>query len=118
MKRTTLTAEQALERARALPFAYIAGLSSLTLGPVPAVLEPEEIMEARFFGPLEEVHLYHTEAGLEAVSFAEEPGDEYLEQESPLISGFGKTLTKRMYVDYDEDGQARIVATRLVNWEG
>jgi hypothetical protein len=43
----------------------------------------------------------------------------YIDRESSVISPkFGKKITKRQYLAFDEDGQGYVAATRLLRWEG
>lgn len=119
MKKYTLTADQAVVLGLQQPFAYITRLSEVTVGRTPAEFSQEELLEARFFGPDREIHIWHDGDGFCAAALDEEAGDEYLDQPRCIRSKcFGRSLTLRRYLAYDDDGQAYIRDTRLVHWEG
>lgn len=119
MKKYTLTADQAVSLGLQQPFAYITRLSEVTVGSTPAELSLEELLEARFFGPDREIRIWQEGDGFCALAVEEEAQDEYLDQPRAIRSSrFGRTLTLRRYLAYDEDGQAYIRDTRLVHWEG
>lgn len=119
MKKTTLTVEDAIRLGTELPYAYITRLSEVTVGPTPDVFGTGELLEARFFGPDREVRIFRCEDDLCAVMLEDEAGDVYLDKTSRIRrSCFGKTLTLRRYLSFDEDGQAYIAETRLLDWEG
>ncbi|MBR1496557.1 MAG: hypothetical protein IJ617_02900 [Oscillospiraceae bacterium] len=120
MRIETLTFEEALARGRALPWALVRGLSTVSLGPVPAELPPEEeLIELRFFSEQEEIRVFRREDVLCAARMTEEEGADLLDSEmKPENRRFGKKMLLRQTVDYDEDGQARLSSPRLCGWEG
>ena len=120
MKKYTLDIEQAVALGLAQPYAYITRLSEVTVGPTPPDFSPEELLEARFFGPDREVRIWAGETGLEAICLEDDGQDDFLDLPNREIRSarFGKELTLRRYLDYDKDGQAYICATRLVDWKG
>lgn len=119
VKKYALTPAEALELGLAQPYAYITRLSRVTVGPTPAQCPLEELLEARFFGPDREVRIYSGEEGLEAVCLEDEEQEDYLTSTCTVRdTRFGKYLTLRRYLGYDEDGQAYIQATRLADWKG
>lgn len=119
MKKTELTAEQAIRQGLTLPYAYITRLSEVTVGHTPDSFSTEELLEARFFGPDREIRIWHDADGFSAVSLEDEEQDDHLDLTRPVRRGcFGRKLTLRRYLAFDEDGQAYIRDTRLVHWEG
>lgn len=119
MKYTTLAPEQAIRLGLRLPYAYITRLSAVTVGQTPAEVSAEELLEARFFGPDCEIHIWHDGEDLCAASLEDEDGDDCLDQPCRIRrSCFGHRMTLRKYLAYDDDGQAYIYATRLLDWEG
>lgn len=119
MKKYTLDIEQAINLGMEQPFAYITRLSDVTVGITPGAFSMEDLLEARFFGPEQEVRIYITGDGFSAIQLANDELDEFLDISRPIRDPrFGKILTLRQYLDYDEDGQAYIRATRLLDWKG
>ncbi len=119
MKITTIeNLQQALQEAKALPWAWLRYLSRMYIGENPPAVSPHELVEGRFFGENMEIRLYNDGDGLAAVKFTDEPEDVFLDTTVYLRWGFGKELRKRRYVEFDEDGQAYIACTRLVEWKG
>ena len=120
MRREKLDVQEALRRGSALPYGWICTLSGVLLGPVPAELPLEELVEARLFGPTEEVRLFRREGELQAAVLAEEPGDRVLAETYTIQNKalFGNELTVHQILDADEDGQCYIAAVRLADWKG
>lgn len=120
MRREKLNVQEALRRGSALPYGWICTLSGVSLGPVPAELPLEELVEARLFGPAEEVRLFRREGELQAAVLAEEPGDRVLAEIYAIQNKtlFGNELTVHQILDADEDGQCYIAAVRLADWKG
>lgn len=120
MKREKLDVQEALRRGRALPYGWICTLSGVSLGPVSGELPLEELIEARFFGPAEEVRIFRREGQLQAAVLAEEPGDQILAETYPIQNKalFGMALTVHQILDEDEDGQCYVAAVRLADWKG
>ena len=109
----------ALERGKTLPWALVRTQSGAAQGPAPEAVDLAELMEARFFGPQEEIRLFPGESGFQAVRVAGEEGDEELEERRALAnSRFGAAVTVRSTLGFDEDGQAYIISARLAGWEG
>lgn len=73
----------------------------------------ENLLEARIFSERKELHLFHYEDGIRAVETEIEPSDEYREEKQLLIPRYGKNVTLRNYIAYEEDGQAYIARTVL-----
>lgn len=120
MKREQLDVQQALQRAKGLPYAWICRLSQVYLGYCPAEISLEELLEARFFGPEEEVRLFFREGQLQAAVCIEEPGDRVIPATYALQhpEQFGQELTVHQMVESDEDGQCYVAAVRLAEWKG
>lgn len=77
----------------------------------------DQCIEARFFCPEKELHLFDYNGEKKAVKI-EDNSTDYLDKIYPLANehkNLGKMITVRKYLDYDEDGQAFIAATRLVS---
>ena len=119
MKAESITVGEALDRGAALPWALVRGLSAVSLGPSPARIDPDELMEARFFSPEEEIRVFRTDGQLRAVQLRGEPGDSVIERvyavENPKL---GKSVTVSYTLEADEDGQVNLTSTRLTGWEG
>lgn len=118
MKTESLTIQEALERGRALPWALVRCLSQVSLGPVPADISREELLEARFFGVNEEIRVFRSCGQLRAVQLQGEPEDNLLERTYQIENPkFGKTLTVCYVLEADEDGQMNLTTARLTGWE-
>ena len=112
--------EAALSEGRSCPFVYLRTLSTAAVGKtedIPIPPELNEVEELRFFGEAAEIRLYRQEGTLLAAKLTDGE-DLFLMEECSLLSGFGKRLTKRKILTFDEDGQAAVSAGRLVHWEG
>lgn len=120
MRLERMSETDALQAAKTLPWAYIIGLSQVYLGPVPAEMDTDEWLEARFFGSEKEVHFLHGDEGLDITCLTEEPGDHTIDfTASVALAGHdNKYLLARKYLTVDEDGQSYIAAVRLVAEEG
>jgi hypothetical protein len=102
-------------------FAFIQRIGSVYVGSIEEAgdLNPDEILEARFFDEEKELHVFKYDGKLEAVVTECEDGDEYFEEKQILRGKYGKTLTIHNYLVFDEkDGQARIGRTVFANYEG
>ena len=118
MKCEQLSVREALSAGGALPFALIRSLSQVTLGRTPARVEEEELLEARFFSETQEIRIFQGADGLRAVRLTGEASDRVLEQTCALENDrFGGTLTIARVLEWDEDGQAYVAATRLTGWK-
>lgn len=115
-----LEVSQALDRGKALPYALIRSLSRVTLGPTPKDIDLPELIEARFFSSDEEVRIFQGETGLQAACVWEGSGDTVIEHTDKLANKalFGRSMTVRQHLSFDEDGQAYVALTRLAGWEG
>ncbi len=120
MKREKLDVQEALRRGSTLPYGWICNLSGVSLGPVPEELPLEELVEARLFGPTEEVRLFRREGTLQAAALTEEPEDRVLAETYSIQNKalFGTELTVHQILDADEDGQCYVAAVRLAGWRG
>lgn len=101
---------------KAFLFLYKAGL-----GPTPAEVNTEELVEARFFDEHCEIRIFCRDGALSAARLEEEPGDKILRNEYLLDNPkFGISVTECRCLDTesDEDGQAFIAAVRLAGWRG
>lgn len=115
----SLSVQQALERGAALPWAMVRSLSKVTLGPTPAAVDTDELIEARFFSPEEEIRLFRSEDGLCCACLTAEPDDSAIERLCRIQNpSFGASVTVSCTLLADEDGQMNIAYTRLTGWEG
>lgn len=117
MKMTELVISRAVEEGMQLPYAYVRSLSAVTLGNVQPLPPVEEILEARFFSREKEIRLTDDGNGLYALEITDGENPAYIDWVCRPMAGFGKRIEKRCYLRYDEDGQASIVCTRLLDWE-
>lgn len=118
MKLECLTAEEALRRGRALPWALVRSLGGMSLGAVPETIETEELVEARFFDAHTEVRLFRRDGALQGAALTEEDGDNMLERVYRIEnSAYGARLKLASTLEADEDGQTYIAATRICGWE-
>ena len=122
MKIDVIEPETAFAQGLLLPFSFIRYLSGVTLGPTPANVDTEELLEARFFDERCEIRVFRYDDTLFAARLEEELGDKFLQNEYPLDNPkkFGIRVTERRYLDTetDEDGQSFISAVRLAGWRG
>ena len=78
----------------------------------------EECLEGYFFDETRQVHIFTGEDGLQAVCFTEPEDAEYIDKDYKMAGKYqkiGSRITKREYLDYDEDGQVYVAYTRLVD---
>ena len=78
----------------------------------------DECLEARFFGPEKEVHLFRNDDRWTAVVTEDKEDLDHIDRKYRLSknhqnTGIGRELIVREYIGYDEDGQAYIEKTRL-----
>lgn len=75
-----------------------------------------ECMEARFFSEDKELHFFEVDGEMQTIEVSDGDGQNQVVKEYELAGKFqaiGKTVLVREYIDYDEDGQASVVLTRL-----
>lgn len=110
---------EAIEFGRTMPYALIRTLSEVSLGHTPPELpSPEEILEARFFSADAEVRIVLNGETLCAALLSEEPGAETVDRTLTLQNPqFGKSVSLRHLIRYDEDGQASLSSGRLYDWK-
>lgn len=118
MKITSLSINEALAEALAVPFAYIACLSHVHIGLTPETVDLAEVNEARFFGENGEIRFFRENGTMTALRITDDPQDVTIDRTHPLIKDFGAQLTERRYIHFDQDGQGYIAATRLLAWKG
>lgn len=119
MKEELLGLETALAKGKALPYALIRRMSSVTLGVCPEEVDTADLLEASFFSADKEIRVFRDGGSLRAVSITEEPDDVVIE-DSYLIENpeFGSSIAVHKHVCFDEDGQAAIKTIRPVGWRG
>lgn len=119
MKTETLSVQEALEQGRALPWALVRSFSEVTLGAAPAGIDPEELIEARFFSAGEEIRVFRADGRLRAARLRGEPDDAQITRTYAIGNPrFGKTVTVCCLMEADEDGQTNLTTVRLTGWEG
>ena len=118
MKIIALSANEALNEALSMPFAYIACLSRVYIGLTPETVNLAEVNDARFFGEDGEVRFFRENGTMTALRLTDDPQDVTIDHTHALIKSFGTQLTERRYIQFDQDGQGYIAATRLLAWEG
>ena len=118
MKTETLTVQEALERGRALPWALVRSLSEVSLGRAPAAINMEELIEARFFSPGEEIRVFRTGGVWAAARLKGEPEDSQITRTYDIENPkFGAAITVCYTLETDEDGQTGLATARLTGWE-
>ncbi len=80
-------------------------------------LEEENLLEARIFADGKELHLFYFEDQLRAVVTTAGEEEDCLEERQILRERFGKSLTIRHYIGYEEDGQAYIMRSVLNDYQ-
>ena len=103
-------------------YALIYMISELVLCKVTASMNInwDECMEARFFSPDKELHIFQEEGLLNAVEIKEDGECDKIIKKYDLANKFlsiGKRLVVYEYIDYDEDGQTFVSLTRLAGIE-
>ena len=69
-----------------------------------------------FFSEDKELHFFDLDGEMQAVVVSDEDGNDELVKEYELAGKFrnvGNSVFVKEYIDYDEDGQANVVLTRL-----
>lgn len=118
MKMIAMDMSDAMQQAVGMPFAYIAGFCSLSLGPTPESIDWDEILDARFFSDGAELRVVREDGLLTANLIERADADAFVEHTVPIVPKFGRSITKRAYLTYDADGQAQVAAVCLCGWEG
>lgn len=80
----------------------------------------EECTEARFFSEEKELHFFRRDGQMQAVEVRDKDGKDEIVKTYDLANKFqaaGKIIKVKQYIDYDKDGQANIVLTRLTGIE-
>lgn len=76
----------------------------------------DELLEARFFNEEQECHIFKTELGFSVIETVD-TDKKYIDGKIDLENKhfkLGKTVVVRQYINFDEDGQAFVEKTRLV----
>ena len=118
MKYEILNVQEAISAGLQMPFAMIRSLSQATLGYTPSRVEEKELLDARFFSGEQEIRVFLGEEGLQALGVIGEAADHCLDETYQLENKqLGCTLKIVRVLDWDEDGQTYVVATRLADWK-
>ncbi len=118
MKREILEPQEALQQGTKMPWAFVRSLSRVSLGQTPENVDAAELLEASFFSPQAEIRLWRENGRLQAAILTEEDDhglEEWFDVENRAM---GKEIAVRKYIDFDEDGQACVTASRLCGWKG
>lgn len=100
-------------------YAWIQSENSVMIGTLDDVkIDHDLLLEARIFSNEKEIHVFTYDDELRAVLTEHEKDDHVIERKQLLRRRFGKTVTVRHYVGYEEDGQAFIQKTVLCGYEG
>lgn len=118
MKTERMTFNEALKRSSDFPYSFIMEYSRLYIGKNNVKINPDELIEARFFGYGGELRVFKDDEGFKGFLLIETEEDDFIDKNVKLLHGFGKTLTMRRLLDYDEDGQIFVKYTRMVEWKG
>lgn len=118
MKAEKMELQAALSKGKSLPWAMIRSLSTVTLGPPPSDIPEDDLLEARFFSPDEEIRIFRNDGKLHAVLLRDEKNDEFLDHTYRISNPeLGTEITVRSYLGFDDDGQAYLKNSRLTNWK-
>ena len=103
-------------------YALIYEFSRVLLGDATQVnVNFDELNEAYLFNKSEQIHIFKVDGVLKGVKATEEISDEhFFDKKYKLDSKFkalGKIIVVREYLEYDEDGQAIVSYTRLLDVE-
>lgn len=103
-------------------YAWIQRIASVSIGDIKGDVELDDLIEARFFNENKEMHFFFDGEKLCAVETSledsETEGDgKVFDEKQMLRERFGKSVTIRSYIDYDEDGQAYVAYSALAGYE-
>lgn len=122
MKTRSLNLEEAFGLALELPFFYQRNFSSLSLGENPKTITEASLpqcFQLLFFDESREIRFFLHENQWKSLEISQEPEDEVIASVYPIQNKiYGKTITLKKFLDYDEDGQCYVKATTLSGWEG
>ncbi len=112
--------EVAIKRFDQYPFGLVYEISRVLFGRTSDMgeIKWDEVTDARFFSDTEELRYFIREGEPAAVLLSEDGDSEFFDEERTLAARFfkaGKSVTIRKYINYDEDGQAFVEASRLVS---
>lgn len=99
-------------------YALLYMISEIVLAKTDSIVEINwaECTEARFFSADKELHFFEVDGEMQAAEVSDGDGQDEMVKEYELAGKFqdiGKTVLVKEYIDYDEDGQANVVLTRL-----
>lgn len=120
-----ISLEEAKKKAEQYPYGLVYLFDKILLGKMEIIKERicwENCIEARFFSKQEELHIFDYNGEERAVCVEDtEEIEQYqisFERSYPLSETFGKqifhTFQVKEYLGCDEDGQVRVLLTRLV----
>ncbi len=119
MKTEIITVREALDWGAALPWALVRTLSVVSLGPPPAQIDQDDLIEVRFFNSKKEIRVFRTGGQLRAVQLISETDDSVIERTYEIENPrFGRSITVSYTLEADEDGQVNLTSTHLTRWEG
>lgn len=111
--------DDAKSKVRDYPRALLYYMSSLEYKPTADCgdIDWKECIEARFFSDKEELHIFKDEDEFECVIVGDDVEEDVSYKTYELANRYRRNgeekLTVKEYLDYDEDGQVFVKATRL-----
>lgn len=113
-----MNAEEARTHIQDYEYALVYMISEVILAETVSLSEInwDECMEARFFSEKKELHFFRQEDQMKAVEVKDKDGRDEIVKSYDLANKFqkiGRQVKVKQYIDYDKDGQANIVLTRL-----
>ena len=92
-------------------YALLYMISEVVLAKTDSIVEINwaECIEARFFSADKELHFFEADGEMQVAEVSDGDGQD----EVVKFQDMGKTVLVKEYIDYDEDGQANVVLTRL-----
>ena len=99
-------------------YALLYMISEVVLAKTDSIVEINwaECIEARFFLADKELHFFEADGEMQVAEVSDGDGQDEVVKVYELAGKFqdmGKTVLVKEYIDYDEDGQANVVLTRL-----
>lgn len=113
-----MNAEEARTHIQDYEYALVYMISEVILAETVSLSEInwDECMEARFFSEKKELHFFRQEDQMKAIEVKDKDGRDEIVKSYDLANKFqkmGRQVKVKQYIDYDKDGQANIVLTRL-----
>lgn len=98
-------------------FLWLQEYGRVELGTVEGkTIDYSRLIEARVFSRDKELYIFEDD-GIQAVETVYEEGDDCFEETQLLRGRFGRQITLRHYVGYEEDGQAYVARTVVCDYK-